>query len=152
MFTTKQPKIQKYSRKSIIKRDHPVMMMKMMLVCCLNWRWWMPRSLLVIHTRWRHLWWGGMVWYHTHAPSHGVVWYHHTGTPSGMVWYGMVSYSLAPPPSPRTHMARGHSWRIWCDEIRIGNAWIKLTLNADEDVQEVIYEYEERNHNRLVCF
>ena len=38
------------------------MIMKMMLVCCLNWRCWRPRSLLVIHTRWRHISWGGMVW------------------------------------------------------------------------------------------
>ena len=85
---------------------------------------------------WYGMVWCGMVWYHTGNPFHGVVWY-------GMV----VSYSLAPPPSPRTHMARGHSWRIWCDEIRIGNAWIKLTLNAD-DIQEVIYGYEERNPHK----
>ena len=36
----------------------------------------MPRSLLVIHTRWRPLSWSGMVWY-------GMVW-------CGMVWYGVV--------------------------------------------------------------
>ena len=115
------------------------MIMKMMLVCCLNWRCWRPRSLLVIHTRWRHVSWYGVVRY-------GIILI--PLSRGGVVWYGVVSYSLAPPPSPRTHMARGHSWRIWCDEIRIGNAWIKLTLNADDDIQEVIYGYERRNPHK----
>ena len=80
------------------------MMMKMMFVCCLNWRWWMPRSLLVIHTRWRPLSWSGMVWYG--MVWYGVVPYWQPLSWGGMVWYGGIILIGAPSFSKNPHGAR----------------------------------------------